>query len=139
MDIKATQLAVHKTAQTHGWWDTADDANVPTKLMLVVSELSEALEDYRAGGQKLELYYQYRDPEDGKLKRLTPTDMEEVAMQEGFDPSLYKPQGFGVELADAMIRIFDLAEWMDIDLDSLISIKAQYNDTRPMRHGGKKV
>jgi NTP pyrophosphatase (non-canonical NTP hydrolase) len=139
MDISATQKAVHQTAQEHGWWDTADDCNVPTKLALIHSEVSEALEAYRAGGQKLELYYQYRNPDTGKLARATPTDMEDLALQEGFDPAEYKPMGFGVELADTMIRIFDLAEWMDIDLDTLISIKAQYNATRPMRHGGKKV
>lgn len=136
MDIRATQTLVHNTAQAKGWWDTADDCNVPTKLALVHSEISEALEDFRVG--KLDLYYQYRG-EDGKLKRATPQEMEEFAGQEEFDPSEYKPCGFGIELADAMIRIFDLAEWTDNNLDTLISIKAQYNQTRPLRHGGKKV
>ena len=142
MDIGATQKAVHQTAQTHGWWDTADDCNVPTKLALAAGELvGEALEDYRAG--KMDLYYQWRDPADGKLKRLTQQELEARYMASDetnpYNPADYKPCGFGIELADAMIRIFDLAEWLDIPLDALIDIKMQYNDTRPMRHGGKKV
>jgi len=132
MDILETQKAVHLTAQQHGWWDTADDCNVPTKLALIHSEVSEALEDFRSG--KLGLVFLYRDPADGKLKRLTPAEAVEAETEES-----KKPVGFGIELADAMIRIMDLAEWMDIDLDHFIRVKMTYNETRPMRHGGKAV
>lgn len=50
-----------------------------------------------------------------------------------------KPEGFGVELADAVIRIADLAGSMGLDLEEIIRTKHEYNKTRPHRHGGKKA
>ena len=38
---------VHKNAVKHGWWETKRE--LPEILMLVVSELSEALEEHRNG------------------------------------------------------------------------------------------
>lgn len=50
-----------------------------------------------------------------------------------------KPEGFPVELADAVIRILDVCESQGIDLEREIEQKMQYNETRPYRHGGKKA
>jgi hypothetical protein len=50
-----------------------------------------------------------------------------------------KPEGFGIELADTLIRICDLAERLGIDLPELVLIKMAYNRTRSMMHGGRKV
>jgi NTP pyrophosphatase (non-canonical NTP hydrolase) len=50
-----------------------------------------------------------------------------------------KPEGFGVELADAIIRICDIAQYHSIDLEDAIRLKLEYNKTRPRRHGGKKL
>ena len=63
-------------------------------------------------------------------------------IREGDDPSLYeiidgKPEGFGIELADAVIRIMDISEHCGLNLGDMIAIKAKYNETRPHRHGGK--
>ena len=44
---------------------------------------------------------------------------------------------FGEELADAVIRIGDMAEAMDIDLQAEVDAKMTYNWGRPYRHGGK--
>lgn len=102
---------VHQLAKDNGWWDDADIRIVPEKLALIHSEVSEALEEYRNG--QMELYF----------------------------PSKYddnpKPEGFGVELADAVIRIYDLCGYLGIDLDSLVELKHEYNKSRPYRHGGK--
>jgi hypothetical protein len=135
MEIKEAQAKAYKVSVDHGWWDTADDMNVPTKLALAAGELvGEALEEFRA--DKMELAYLQRNPETGKLRRITP---EEALQADQAEDEMLKPVGFGIELADAVIRIFDLAEWLDIDLDNLVQVKMNYNETRPMRHGGKKV
>ncbi len=41
------------------------------------------------------------------------------------------------ELADAVIRILDLAGGMGFDLERAIAAKVRYNETRDYRHGGK--
>lgn len=110
------QLAteIHENAVNHGWWDYPPrerSIEIPTKLMLVVTELSEAMEELRNGSiDGIRLNY---DSEHGK------------------------PEGFGIELADAVIRILDLASALGIDMDLAIRMKHEYNKTRPYRHGGK--
>lgn len=49
-----------------------------------------------------------------------------------------KPEGFGVELADCVIRILDMCEYYNIDLESLLLEKHEYNKTRSYKHGGKE-
>ena len=43
----------------------------------------------------------------------------------------------GVELADAVIRIMDLAEALHIDLATIIVEKHEFNASRPHKHGKK--
>jgi len=104
------QEEIHTWAKGKGWWDQ-NDPEVPmeadyhllaTKIALCHTELSEALEELRGG--RVEMYLGYEDN---------------------------KPEGFGVELADAVIRIFDLAEALGIDLDELMEAKMAYNRGRP--------
>ena len=78
-----------------------------SKLALIHSEVSEALEEARNNADTL-LHY-YRD--DGK------------------------PEGFASELADIVIRVADLAGATGIDLDDVISEKLAYNRTRAPKHG----
>lgn len=115
-----------------GWWDEVsviesclkdhhspriqnffDKTVVASKLDLIHSELSEALEGYR--------------------KDLYDTHLPNRLMIE-------------VELADACIRIFDLAGYLNLDLEGAIIEKFEYNKNRPdhkkenrMKEGGKKI
>jgi NTP pyrophosphatase (non-canonical NTP hydrolase) len=75
------------------------------KIALVITELAEAIEEVREGN--MGLYYSGDK----------------------------KPEGFGVELADAIIRIADLAEHTGVDLSLMIGEKMAYNATRPYMHG----
>lgn len=99
-----------------GWWgpdkDNPEECNIPEKLALIHSEISEALEEYRVHG-------------------MNPDKM--IYVEEGKQ----KPEGFAVELADAMIRIFDLCGRYDIPIEQALRVKIGYNSTRPYRHGGK--
>lgn len=106
MTINELVQQAHSTAARKGWWDL--EPNIPEKLALIHSEISEALEEYRNG--------------------LMETRIENA-----------KPEGFAVELADAVIRIADLCGYLEIDLDSVLQRKMEYNATRPFRHGGKKA
>lgn len=97
----------HELAKQKGWW-TGLNHNIPEKLALIHSEISEALEELRSG--------------DGVAFR-------------GIQPGNGKPEGFGIELADAVIRIADLCGYLGIDLEEAVRIKHQYNATRPYKHG----
>lgn len=99
----------HENAKTKGFWEPWD-RNVPEMLMLSVSELVEALEEYRGGRTLTEVY----EDENGK------------------------PMGFPTEIADVFIRLGDLCERYGIDITEVIQQKMAYNVTRPRRHGGKK-
>ncbi len=75
---------------------------------LIHSEISEAVEDFRNGKDITEIYFE------GK-----------------------KPCGIPIELADTIIRIFDLCGRYGIDLETAIMQKMDYNLTRPYKHGKK--
>jgi NTP pyrophosphatase (non-canonical NTP hydrolase) len=47
--------------------------------------------------------------------------------------------GVEAELADAVIRIMDLAEAADLDVAGALIAKARYNEGRSFRHGRKLI
>jgi len=92
-----------------------DATNIDQKLLLVVSEVCEAQEQLRDGYGLNEIYYE-TDP------------------RKTIDP---KPEGFPIELADAIIRLFHIGHAVGIDLNAVIEQKIAYNKTRPEKHGRK--
>lgn len=118
-----------ETAENSGWHEglpdlTSEPQNhmmwINTKLMLVVSEVAEAVEELRAGHEPHHVYY---SPNGDK----TP-----------------KPEGFPVEIVDVLIRLFDLwwtlesAGWDMPNPTKLINDKLEMNATaRGYKHGGK--
>ena len=112
--IKDWCTYIHAVAKGKGWWET--ERNVPEQLALMHSEISEALEEYRKGNKLDYVYYGY------------------VEEQRQWS----KPEGFAIELADCVIRIMDTCEAYGIDLEEMIKVKMEYNETRSYRHGRKK-
>lgn len=100
---------------------------ITEKLALIHEEVSEALGEIRSGHEAGEVYYRMPD------KTISATQMHD----QDYGEPLGKPEGFGVELADAVIRIADLAYLTGIDLEALVLEKAEYNATRPFKHGRK--
>jgi hypothetical protein len=102
-------VAANEIATAHGFWDGPEQDNIPTKLALVHEEVSEALKCFREGEMELTWH------------------LDKNGQQ--------KPEGFGIELADAIIRIADLAQQKGVDLSMLIALKLSYNEGRPHMHG----
>ena len=50
-----------------------------------------------------------------------------------------KPDGIAVEMADCVIRIFDWFGAVGIEPFEIMLKKHRYNETRPYKHGGKKI
>lgn len=118
--INAFAVVCHMNSANAGWWNDPNtgeplipdhvngEANeirasyapyvIATKLMLMVSEIAEAMEGHRKGLN------------DDKLK----------------DRPMIE-----VELADAVIRICDLAGALGLDLGGAIAAKIDFNATRP--------
>ena len=99
----------YENAMSKGWHE--ERRTFGELIALCHSELSEALEEYRAGHNVTEIY-----------------------LSQGG-----KPEGIPAELADVVIRIADMCGLYGIDLLEAIKIKMQYNKTRPHRHGGKVI
>ena len=111
MQIDELVFKAHTNALKKGWWDDPENIETfPSKIALIHSEASEALEEYRAGHHPRVVYFV-----DGK------------------------PEGVPIELADIVIRIADLCGYYKIDLTKAIETKMVYNATRSHRHGNKAV
>lgn len=119
----------HENSREKGFWfDCEDDGGgldraavaraVPEKLMLIVTEVAEAMEAVREGDL------------DGYVVSGT--------LNVTIDPK-GKPLGLVSELADVVIRVADLCGALGVNLADVIERKAAYNATRAYRHGGKRA
>lgn len=139
-EITAIAAECHQMSRDHGWWssdelalaafaatdatgETGDERShgkcvnlIAAKLALIHSEVSEALECLR----------------DGEMVTVE-SSVRSTYGQPG------KPEGFPSELADIVIRVFDLAGAMGIDMLTEIRRKIAFNSTRSHRHGGKAL
>ena len=94
-DINGMAQEAFDNAEAHGFYDRDPFyiPPVPEMLMLIVSEAAEAMEEHR----KSIIWEPIRYREDGK------------------------PEGFGPELADIIIRVGHLAAAQDIDLADMVA------------------
>lgn len=140
-------LRVHNTAVQHGWWKTYGETHpeqiagvhrdavdptsrpIPEQLMLMVTELAEAMEEHRERDIH-DVWFM----EHGEKVVVTDHDEQLIRAMKG-----EKPEGFFVELADDVIRIMDTMVANQESLEWFLRLKDAYNKTRPYRHGGKKA
>ena len=115
-DINGLSELCFGLSKASGWWTDIDETDlyiICTKLCLIHSEISEAMEGFRKGLM-----------DDHLPHRLCAE----------------------VELCDALIRIFDLAGALEMDLGGALVEKLKYNQNRAdhkpenrAKIGGKKV
>jgi NTP pyrophosphatase (non-canonical NTP hydrolase) len=104
---------VFEANKKKGFWD--NERNVGELLMLVVSELGEAMEAHRKGKFSHPLFVG---------TNCTPA---------GFEANI--KDTFEDEIADSIIRLLDLSAGLGIDIEYHISEKLKYNQTRAKLHG----
>ncbi len=117
----------HSTAKEKGFWDS--ERNIPELLMLVVSELSEGLEALRKEHKSnpdtvSSLYNSYLED---------PYPMDAETFKTEFQNHV--KNSFEDEIADTVIRLFDLCGGLGIDLETHILLKINYNKLRGYKHG----
>ena len=117
----------HQVAKDKGFWE--QERNKPEMLMLIVSEVAEALEalrkDHYADKAAVELL-----SDDFFARGGTKEEYAEIFRNN-------VKSSFEDELADVCIRLFDLCGGLDIDLHNHIQLKMAYNSTREHKHGKK--
>ena len=101
--------------------------NIGQTLMLVVSELAEALEADRKNHHAV-LHLFEKD-----LEQMNQYDERKPFRKTAFAMTI--KDTFEDEIADAFIRLFDLAGGLGIDIEKHIDLKLRYNATREHRHG----
>jgi hypothetical protein len=108
----------HEGAKSKGFYGVPEGQNIPLKLALIHSEISEALEELRAHPNPNYLWHQTNG----------------------------KPEGFLVELADAVIRLADLVGYVSsllpkgtaqLSFGEIIEMKMDFNQGREQLHGKK--
>jgi len=137
-------------------------------LMNVVTEASEAQEEWRDGRGFNEHHWSVKDTlsgewfkvgVNGKLMLRNSTawgyrEAEPVGLPDHdpewveLTPELlrnlpnmighFKPEGIPSELADIIIRVLDICGFHGIDIAHALADKMAYNETRQYRHGGKR-
>jgi len=109
----------YEIAKSKGWHDAdAPRATFDDRIALMISEASEALEEYRKGIGPKVIYFPLveqmnvsDEPETDtyrSLKGKSPIALAEMG---------FKPEGIGIEIADIVIRIGDAAGAYDLDLE----------------------
>lgn len=119
---------IHENAVKKGFWNKP--VNIPEKLMLTVSEVSEALEALR---------------DENFCKNADVESLYEMALPEGMqDKKLFKDlfeqkikNTFQDEIADSIIRLLDICHYYNIDIERQLAIKHEYNKLRPFKHNRK--
>jgi NTP pyrophosphatase (non-canonical NTP hydrolase) len=164
--LNALAATIHDRNIRLGFYDPILVRDLDGMLMNVVGELAEAQEEWRKGRGPNETYFMVNvhagdeslrvrhEPNTGRLQvrnydwdyshgdrnqdepewlDLTPERLRTM-------PNMIrhcKPEGIPSELADAIIRILDIAAFHGIDIAHAVADKMAYNETRPYRHGNK--
>lgn len=102
---------IFQNNKAKGFWNK--ELNIGERLMLVTSELGEALEAHRKN--RFADFSDFEDTPESFAKHIKDT--------------------FEDELADTIIRLLDLCGGLEIDIEKHINLKLEYNKTRPYLHG----
>lgn len=138
MDVDEAAVEIHKTARDHGFWDK--ERNFGEMLMLVTSELAEALEEDRDGNPTV--YFKCRSCGYWQMEEPAGDEMHYIALGvpcPSTEP--LKPEGALVEVVDAIIRLLDTGQdqasrtrWT---IGGVMRMKMDYNEQREAMHGKK--
>lgn len=119
--INQLAAVIHAVSSSKGF-DSPNLQNIDKKLLLAVSEICEAQDELRDGNDPTHIYYK--------------NYFVEGLSDDGL-PAPNKPEGFPVEIADAIIRLLHICFAFKIDIAAVIAEKVAYNSTRPYKHGRK--
>lgn len=121
-DLNFLSKSIYKANKEKGFWDK--ERNVGELLMLITSELGEAMEAHRKGKFANRRLYEAIDP--------TNRPNHDI-----FSFRSTIKDSFEDEIADTLIRLLDLCGGLGIDIAWHVENKLKYNKTRERLHGKK--
>lgn len=130
--LRALQKDMYDTAVSKGWWDVDPALEMVVKALELTDIAPEAIARVKQAFER----------DKGNLIALMHSELSEGLenLRHGETPDDKVPEfkGIEAELADTIIRIFDMAEHFKLDVVGALFAKAAFNKTRPHLHGGKK-
>ncbi len=111
---------IHQNNVDKGFYDKP--VEVATHLMLITSELAEALEADRHSINADRFSFSQELSENGDFPKAFKNHVKD---------------SYEDEIADAVIRLLDHCGYKGIDIDWHVKQKLKYNKTREVRHGKK--
>lgn len=117
--MNALASSIFEINKEKGFWDK--ERNIGEMLMLVTSELGEAMEAHRKGKFANWEYFE--------------KDKTNISENSAFQNHI--KDSFEDEIADAVIRLLDMSAGLGINLEKQIEAKINYNKTREKLHGKK--
>lgn len=107
---------IHDNAVEKGFWEKED---LFKSILLVISEVCEGVEALRCNKR---VGFEWID----------------YMIEKGFDKDIFESKvkdTFEDEIADTIIRLLDICGHLDIDIDTHIRLKMEYNSSREKLHG----
>lgn len=111
------QSRIHESVVSKGFWEDAEKV-----LNNTDPENCQAVQKFIIGQKIALIHSEISEGLEGSRKNLMDDHLPDRSMLE-------------VELADGIIRIMDLAQWLGLDLSGAILEKFAYNQGRPYKHG----
>lgn len=118
---------IYQNNKEKGFWD--NERNIGELLMLVTSELAEALEAHRKG--------KHATTKNIRTFESDHNDKWQRPSHDAFSFNSTIKDTFEDEIADTLIRLLDLCGGLGIDIEYHVMAKVEYNKTREKFHGKK--
>jgi hypothetical protein len=140
--FRGLQSYMHATALAKGFWDNLVAPSETVPIAWAHAGLSALLDTFRTGKP-----VQPAAPKIGNARadyfalKISLVHSELSEALEGWGEQSDKIPQFSSpeeELADAIIRMMDMAEYYGWDLAGAVVAKMEYNESRSRMHGGKK-
>lgn len=127
---------VREVNEANGWFD--GDRSVGDGMALLHEEVAEAFSAWRKHGfaDRIEAMPHYF--QEAHCARCG-ANREDAYRNDDMICGVPKPEGYGSELADVLIRLLDQADRDGVDLVAEFERKLAYNATRGYRHGNRRV
>lgn len=137
MNLTELSKEIHQDNKKKGFYD--EQKEIGTILMLIVSELGEAMEAYRKSNIYIDNEIFNSTSECRNKIKIKKVYKDIISTKKNLPQLLYFERTikdtFEDEIADTIIRLLDLCGYLDIDIESHIKTKLEYNKTRPYKHG----